>query len=150
MVVIGMRVDAEKAAKYLADDAAKVGREGPRRLGRKDVLRVELPLHPAKQVAHIVARAELHRLRDPLVGPRVVADGPVRQRGAHDWARRLCAKLGHEAVHEIGLVEQVESLHGEPLVEALPGGQSHGFAQAARAERPLSERVYALEPRAGL
>ena len=79
------------------------------------------------------------------VGPEVLEATP----GGHGGTRALGAELGETAEEKGDFLVELDGLDGQPLVEHLALGQSHGHLQVADLERVLGDLLESRSPALG-
>lgn len=95
-------------------------------IGGEDVLIVDLYLNPIHKQTHVLGSRQRGRsLVLVLILPAVFILGPT----GHNRAGLICAGVADGAINEVDAVEEVDDVHGHPVVEVLAVGQLHCLLQ---------------------
>ena len=108
----------EAVEQLLADGQEVLGKRRSHGDG-EHALVVYLLLDPVHEQPDVLGRGQMRRLLVVLrVLPKVLVLGTAR----HDRTRLHGAILGDDAIHEINTIEEVNNMHGDPVVELLVFG----------------------------
>lgn len=112
------------------------------------MLVVDLYLDPVHQETHVLrSRERGGPLVLVLVLPAVLVLGPA----GHDGTGLVGARVADGAINKVDAVEEVDHVHGHPVVEVLSVGQLHGLLQVQpRVQRGLGFLVQLEALRPGL
>lgn len=119
MVNVHVNEYSEEAIEKLLADGQEVLGKGRAHGDGKHALVVDLLLDPVHEQADVLGRRQMRGLLVVLrVLPKVLVLGSAR----HDRARLHGTILRDDAIHEINTIEEVNNMHGYPIVELFVFG----------------------------
>jgi len=135
VVAIQVGVDAEEPSEDRPDGIPETLWERGADLVGEVFFVIEEALGPVHQRVNVFRRRQF---RGPFVLYPVLPEILISWTGRHDWTLLGSTELGNCAVKHVQVVEEIDGVHGQPLVCIFTIGQLNGQSQVTRAESSLS------------